>query len=98
QLGEEQALPCAEHLFSRDGAGFGQYDGVAHGRACAVSAQLSEFNQTQLSGPSKDLSEAPGAYGSCSRGHAARLASYETASALAPWPDPEMGMAPRHIP
>ncbi|XP_050958021.1 uncharacterized protein LOC127159160 [Labeo rohita] len=45
-----------------------------------------------------DLSEAPGAYGSCSRGHAARLASYETTSALAPWPSPEMGMAPRHIP
>ncbi|KAI2645907.1 Papilin [Labeo rohita] len=91
QLGEEQALPCAEHLFSRDGAGFGQNDGTPHGRARTVSAQLSELIQTQHSGPSKDLSEAPGAYGSCSRGHAARLASYETASALAPWPDPEMG-------
>ncbi|KAL0148641.1 hypothetical protein M9458_056081, partial [Cirrhinus mrigala] len=86
-LGEEQALPCAEHLFSRDGAGFGQDD-----------ARLSEFNQTQYSGSSKDLSEAPGAYGSCSRGYPTRLASYETASALAPWPDPKMGMAPRRVP
>ncbi|KAL0152834.1 hypothetical protein M9458_051861, partial [Cirrhinus mrigala] len=95
QLGEEQALPCAEHLFSWDGAGFGQYDGAPH--EGEVSAQLSEFIQTQHSCPSKDLSEAPGAYGSCSRGHATQLASYETASALAPWPDPEMGMAPWHI-
>ncbi len=30
--------------------------------------------------------------------HAARIASYETASALASRPGPEMGMAPRHIP
>ncbi|KAL0172893.1 hypothetical protein M9458_033204, partial [Cirrhinus mrigala] len=36
------------------------------------------------------FSEAPGAYGS--RSYATRPASYETASALAPWPDPEMGM------
>ncbi|KAL0147675.1 hypothetical protein M9458_057010 [Cirrhinus mrigala] len=98
QLGEEQALPCADHLFSRDGAGLGQHDGTSHGRACAVGAQLSEVVQTQHSGPSKDFSEAPGAYGSCSRAHAAQLASYETASALAPWPSSEMGMAPRHVP
>ncbi|KAI2647571.1 Endogenous retrovirus group K member 9 Pol protein [Labeo rohita] len=69
--------PRAEHLFSRDGAGFGQHDGVPHGRACAVGAQLSELIQTQHGGPSKEFSEAPGAHGSCSHGHAARLASYE---------------------
>ncbi|KAL0152709.1 hypothetical protein M9458_052432 [Cirrhinus mrigala] len=90
QLGEEQALPRAEHLFSRDGAGFSQHDGTPQGRARAVSAQLSEPIQTQHGGPSKHFSEAPGAYGSCSRGHAAQLASYETTSA-------EMGMAPWHI-
>ncbi len=38
------------------------------------------------------------AYGILSRYHAARIASYETASALASRPGPEMGMAPRHIP
>ncbi|KAI2663985.1 Intermediate filament protein ifa-2 [Labeo rohita] len=64
QLGEEQALPCAEHLFSRYGVGF----------------------------------EAPGAYGSHSRSNATRPALYETASALATRPDPEMGMAPRYLP
>ncbi len=32
------------------------------------------------------------------RYHAARIASYETASALASQPSPEMGMAPRYIP
>ncbi|KAI2655537.1 ORF V: Enzymatic polyprotein [Labeo rohita] len=42
------------------------------------------------------VSKAPGAYGS--RSHAARTASFETASALALRPNPEMGMAPRHVP
>ncbi|KAL0163578.1 hypothetical protein M9458_039331, partial [Cirrhinus mrigala] len=37
---------------------------------------------------------APGAYGSRSRSNTARLASYETASALATRSSPEMGMAP----
>ncbi|KAL0155801.1 hypothetical protein M9458_050064, partial [Cirrhinus mrigala] len=41
---------------------------------------------------------APGAYGSRSHSYAARTAPYETASALASWPNPEMGMAPWHVP
>ncbi|KAL0196780.1 hypothetical protein M9458_005320 [Cirrhinus mrigala] len=41
---------------------------------------------------------APGAYGSRSRSNTARLASYETASALATRSSPEMGMAPWHTP
>ncbi len=61
QLGKEQALPCAENLFS----------------LCAVS-------------------EAPGAYGIRSCSHAARIASYETTSALATLPGPEVGMAPQY--
>ncbi|KAI2648413.1 ORF V: Enzymatic polyprotein [Labeo rohita] len=52
-----------EHLFSRYGAGFGQHDGVPHGGACTVGAQMSESVQTQNSGPFKEFSEAPGAYG-----------------------------------
>ncbi|KAI2648081.1 hypothetical protein H4Q32_018084 [Labeo rohita] len=56
QLGEEQALPCAEHLFSQDGAELGQHDGTSHGRTCAVGARLSEVFQTQHSGPSKVVS------------------------------------------
>ncbi|KAL0168810.1 hypothetical protein M9458_037032, partial [Cirrhinus mrigala] len=58
-------------------------DAYFHQRARAVSAELSELVQTQDSGPSQNISEAPGACGSCSRGDAAGLASYETASALA---------------
>ncbi|KAI2666758.1 Transposon Ty3-G Gag-Pol polyprotein [Labeo rohita] len=42
--------------------------------------------------------QAPGAYGSCSRGDAAGLASYETASALVTRSSPEMGMTPWHTP
>ncbi|KAG1958927.1 E3 ubiquitin-protein ligase ARIH2-like [Pimephales promelas] len=39
--------------------------------------------QAKESGSTKVISEAPGAYGICSRGNAARIASYDTASALA---------------
>ncbi|KAL0154035.1 hypothetical protein M9458_050694 [Cirrhinus mrigala] len=59
---------------------------------------VSELIQTQDSGPSQNISEAPGAYGSCSRGDGAGLASYETASALVTRSSPEMGMAPWHTP
>ncbi|KAL0159175.1 hypothetical protein M9458_042900, partial [Cirrhinus mrigala] len=40
----------------------------------------------------------PGAYVSLSLSYATRLAPYETASALATQPDPEMGMVPWHTP
>ncbi len=40
----------------------------------------------------KRVSEAPGAYGIRSCSHAARVASYETTSALATLPSPEVGM------
>ncbi len=46
--------------------------------------------------PLKQVSEAPGAYGGCSGGHTAGAAPYETASTLAPWPSPEVGVAERH--
>ncbi|KAI2668377.1 ORF V: Enzymatic polyprotein [Labeo rohita] len=92
---EEQTLPSAEDLFSRCGAGLGQYDSPPHQR---VGAEVSGVIQTQNSGPSQNISEAPGAYGSRSRSDAARLASYETASALVTRSSPEMGMAPWHTP
>ncbi|KAI2659096.1 ORF V: Enzymatic polyprotein [Labeo rohita] len=95
---EEQTLPSAEDLFSRCGAGLGQYDSPPHQRARAVSAEVSGVIQTQNSGPSQNISEAPGAYGSRSRSDAARPASYETASALVTRSSPEMGMAPWHTP
>ncbi len=96
QLGKEQALPCAENLFSRCGVRLGEYDGTPHGGTCPSSAELPEFLQRQECGTTETVSEAPGAYGIHSCSHAARIASYETTSALATLPGPEVGMAPRY--
>ncbi len=94
QLGKEQALPCAENLFSRCGVRLGEYDGTPHGGTCPSSAELPEFLQRQECGTIETVSEAPGAYGIHSCSHATRIASYETTSALATLPGPEVGMAP----
>ncbi len=96
QLGKEQALPCAENLFSRCGVRLGEYDGTPHGGTCPSSAELPEFLQRQECGTTETVSEAPGAYGIRSCSHAARIASYETTSALATLPGPKVGMAPRY--
>ncbi len=96
QLGKEQALPCAENLFSRCGVRLGEYDGMPHGGTCPSSAELPEFQQRQECGTTETVSEAPGAYGIRSCSQAARIASYETTSALATLPGPEVGMAPRY--
>ncbi len=96
QLGKEQALPCAENLFSRCGVRLGEYDGTPHGGTCPSSAELPEFLQRQECGTTETVSVAPGAYGIRSCSHAARIASYETTSALATLPGPEVGMAPRY--
>ncbi len=73
----------------------GEYDGAPHGRARPISAELPEFLQRQDCGSAETVSEAPGAYGIRSCSHAARIASYETTSALVALPSPEVGMAPR---
>ncbi len=67
-------------------------------RLASPQVQGHSVPQVQEGGSTETFSEAPGAYGILSRYHAARIASYETASALAPRPSPEVGMAPRHIP
>ncbi len=77
--------------------GLGQPHSTSLSRACSVDAELPSLS-TQEGGSTETLSEAPGAYGIHSCCHAARTASYETASALASRPGPEMGMATRHIP
>ncbi len=66
--------------------------------ACSVDAELPGVFPAQEGGSTETLSEAPGAYGIRSHCHAARIASYETASALASRPGPEMSMATRHVP
>ncbi len=93
QLGKQQALPCAENLFSRCGVRLCEYDGVPHGRARPINAELPKFLQRQDGGYTETVSEAPGAYGIRSRSHATRIASYETASALVVLLSPEKGMA-----
>ncbi len=95
---KEQTLPYAEDLFSRHGVGLGQPHSTSLRGACSVNAEMPGVSPAQEGGSTETFSEAPGAYGILSRYHAARIASYETASALAPRPSPEMGMAPRHIP
>ncbi len=98
QLGKEQTLPCAEDLFSRYGVGLGQPHSTSLSGACSVDAELPGVFPAQEGGSTETFSEAPGAYGIRSRCHAARIASYETTSALASRPGPEMGMATRHVP
>ncbi len=96
QPGKEQTLPYAEDLFSRHGVGLGQPHSTSLRGACSVNAEMPGVSPAQEGGSTETFSEAPGAYGILSRYHAARIASYETASALASRPSPEMGMAPRH--
>ncbi len=98
QPGKEQTLPYAEDLFSQQGVGLGQPHSTSLRGACSVNAEMPGVSPAQESGSTETFSEAPGAYGILSRYHAARIASYETASALASRPSPEMGMAPRHVP
>ncbi len=98
QLGKEKTLPYAEDLFSRHGVGLDQPHSTSLNRACSVNAEMPGVFPAQEGGSTETLSEAPGAYGIRSCCHTARIASYETASALASRPGPEMGMAPRHIP
>ncbi len=98
QPGKEQTLPYAEDLFSRHGVGLGQPHSTSLRGACSVNAEMPGVSPAQEGGSTETFSEAPGVYGILSRYHAARIASYETASALASRPSPEMGMAPRHVP
>ncbi len=62
---------------------------------CSVGAELPQDFIRQDGGPTETLSEAPGAYGCSCGDSAARSAPYETASALAPWPNPEVGVGTR---
>ncbi len=96
QLGKEQTLPDAKDLFSRYGVGLGQSDSAPHAGTCSVGVELLEYVQEQDGGTTETVSEAPGAYGGCGGSHATGVAPYETASTLAPWPSPEVGVAARH--
>ncbi len=73
----------------------GELDSV-HMTARLTEERASEFLQRQECGTTETVSEAPGAYGIRSCSHATRIASYETTSALATLPGPEVGMGPRY--
>ncbi len=96
QLGKEQALPCAENLFSLCEARLCEYDGAPHRQACPISAELPAFLQRQECDSTETISEAPGPYGIRSHSQAARVASYETVFrilALVTLPSPKMGLS-----
>ncbi|KAL0148328.1 hypothetical protein M9458_056390, partial [Cirrhinus mrigala] len=97
QLGKEQTLPSTEYLFSRCVTGLSQYVWMSLPRARTVSAEVCGNTQMQVYGPSETNSEAPGAHDILSRGHAVGSDAHETATTLALFPSPEMGMAPRHV-
>ncbi len=82
QLGKEQTLPDAEDLFSRYGVGFGQSDSAPHAGTRSVGVELLEYIQEQDGGTTET--------------YTAGASPYETASTLAPWPSPEVGVAERH--
>ncbi len=67
-----------------------ELDLVNHAGTRSVGVELLKYVQEQDGGPTETVSEAPGVYGD--GGHAAGAAPYETASTLAPWPSPEMGV------
>ncbi len=69
-----------------------------HPGTCSVSAELLQDLIRQDGGSTETLSEAPGAYGCSCGDSSARSAPYETASALALWPNPEVGVETRHLP
>ncbi len=98
QLGKEQTRANAEDLFSRHGVGFGQPDSTPHPGTCSVGAELPQDFIRQDGGPTETLSEAPGAYGCSCGDSSAQSAPHETASALAPWPNPEVGVETRYSP
>ncbi len=98
QLGKEQTRANAEDLFSRHGVRFGQPNSTPHPGTCSVSAELLQDLIRQDGGSTETLSEAPGAYGCSCSDSPARSAPYATASALALWPNPEVGVETRHLP
>ncbi len=93
---KSKLLPMQRISFLGMEFGFGQSDSAPHAGTRSVGVELLEYVQEQDGSTTETVSEAPGAYGGCSGGHTAGAAPYETASTLAPWPSPEVGVAERH--
>ncbi len=71
QLGKEQALSCAEHLFFQCGVGLMR--ACLTNKYCPLSAELPEYIQEENIGSTETNSEAPEAYAICSCGNATRI-------------------------
>ncbi len=93
---KSKLLPTQRISFLGMEFGFGQSDSAPHAGTHTVCVELLEYVQEQDGGTPETVSEAPGAYGGCGGSYAAGAAPYETASTLAPWPSPEVGVAERH--
>ncbi len=93
---KSKLLPMQRISFLGMEFGFGQSDSAPHAGTRSVGVELLEYVQEQDGGTTETVSEAPGAYGGCGGGHTAGAAPYETASTLAPWPSPEVGVAEWH--
>ncbi len=88
---------CRSFLATGHSCGLRSKDGHISTKSCpSVGVELLEYIQEQDGGTTETVSEAPGAYGGCGGGHAAGAAPYETASTLAPWPSPGVGVAEQH--
>ncbi len=96
--GERANSPLRRGSLSRHGVGLGQPHSMSLKVARSVNAEMPGVFPAQEGGSTETFLEAPGAYGILNHGHVTRIASYETASALASRPGPEMGMAPQHVP
>ncbi len=93
---KSKLLPMQRISFLGMEFGFGQSDSAHHAGTRSVGVELLEYVQEQDGGTTETVSEALGAYGGCSGGHTTGAAPYETASTLAPWPSPEVGVAEWH--
>ncbi len=99
QLGKEQTLPCAEDSLSRHGVGLrSTSQHVSQWSVPQSMLNCLESSSARGAVPLKHFQRLLGHMAIHSRCHAARIASYETASALASRPGPEMGMATRQVP
>ncbi len=94
---KSKLLPMQRISFLGMEFGFGQSDSAPHAGTRSVGVELLEYVQEQDGGTTETSFR--GSWGIWRlqwRSHTAGAALYETASTLAPWPSPEVGVAERH--
>ncbi len=96
QLGKEQTLADAEDLFSRYGVWILSIRQRASCRNALSRCWTAWIRSRTGRRHHWNSFRGSWAYGGCGGGHTAGAAPYETASTLAPWPSPKVGVAERH--